>query len=137
MYMRNQQEDGTAELWNYEINTTILTSKGTIEFSSPESFDFFLSMSGDDKGNLWLLTDLGNIFRLHPETMDCQNIGINPTEFDSFFMAFGITLVTKEQSSDPMFYLSGLDLGLSGLKKPSECKQPKNLLMLFLWDPMT
>ena len=117
MYMLHQQEDGTSELWNYNINTTLLTSNGTIECFSPGALESFLSMSGDDKGNLWLLTDLGNIFRLHPETMDCQNIGINPTEFDPFFAAFGITLVTKAQSNNHTFYLSGLSLDISGLKK--------------------
>ena len=103
----HQNADLMPELWEYDSISKELLYAGPIQCDFRNTDDYMESMTGDDKGNLWLLSGWGEIFRLRPDTMECQSTGIDLMADFPFFVAKAIAFATKNQQADHTFYISG------------------------------
>ena len=69
------------------------------------------SMTGNTNGELWMISDEGNLFHFSTETMECHHVNAYSLRTNSNFFPIAITLSTKNQIDNPEFYLSGYFLG--------------------------
>ena len=107
VYLLDQKSEDRPELWQYDLHTGNLEYQADIQCSRNGIYEHMQSMTGDNDGNLWMLSWQGNLFRFSTETMECQYVNTHSLRIHPDFYPTAITLATKNQQDNQEFYLSG------------------------------
>ena len=59
----------SASIWRFDLETNMATEIGSLSCDLPEPNDYFMAMSADTKGQLWLLSRQGWLFKVLPSNL--------------------------------------------------------------------
>jgi len=98
----------SASIWRFDLETNHATEVGSLSCDLQESNDYFMAMSADSKGHLWLLSRQGWLFKVMPSNLYCQPTGFNVLQ--TGFQPEGLAFMREDPQSTDLLYISGRDV---------------------------